>query len=164
MFIVAPHQGLGDPVTTQSEEYVSTSYIEIKSHTGPGYQPLVDHNGWRVAHLNYLDGLHPDRNHSMERHLETDEVFVLVAGQGVLYIGEGEAKIECLNAYPMQTGVIYNVKRRAWHTVVLSREGRLVIVENRDTSPLNTEYGQLDGALCAELAASARQAIPGGWK
>ena len=61
--------------------------LAIREFIDPGYQPVIDFGGWRVAILNYLDEIHPERIKSMERHNETDEVFVMVKGQGILYIG-----------------------------------------------------------------------------
>jgi hypothetical protein len=61
------------------------SLLEIREYTGEGFRPLVFFNGWRVAVLNYIEEIHPERNNRMERHLETDEVFVLAKGRGGAY-------------------------------------------------------------------------------
>jgi ureidoglycolate hydrolase len=118
--------------------------IEIREFTGPGYQPVIDFASWRVAVLNYLDENHPDQIKSMERHNETDEVFVMLKGQGILFLGEGIAGIEKVHPQIMEAGKIYNVKRGVWHTVVLSRSGSVLIVENRDTSRENSDYELLN--------------------
>ena len=69
--------------------------LEIHDYEGQGYQPLVDFAGWRVAILRYLDGLHPDRINSMERHTETDEVFVLTKGKATLLMGGNGPQVHC---------------------------------------------------------------------
>ena len=38
----------------------------------------------------------------------------------------------------MEAGKIYNVRRNTWHTVLLSREASVLIVENRDTGEANS--------------------------
>jgi hypothetical protein len=38
---------------------------------------------------------------------------------------------------------LYNVKRDVWHTVLLSRDASILIVENRNTGEVNSEYCQL---------------------
>jgi hypothetical protein len=43
----------------------------------------------------------------------------------------------------MLPGKIYNVKRGIWHAVVLSRDGSVLIVENRNTSKENSNYSML---------------------
>ena len=52
--------------------------LDILEYQGEGYRPLIDFGTWRVAFLRYLDELYPPAIDSFERHLETDEVFVLV--------------------------------------------------------------------------------------
>ena len=118
--------------------------LEIGEFTDPGYKPVIDFGEWRVAILNYLDEIHPERIESMERHNETDEVFVLLKGQGILFLGEGDTGIEKIHTQLMVPGKIYNVKRGVWHTVVLSRDGSVLIVENRNTSNENSNYSSLD--------------------
>ena len=131
--------------------------LEIREFTGPGYQPVIDFETWRVAILNYLDEIDPERIDFMERHNETDEVFVMVKGQGILFLGEGEESIEKIHPQVMQSGKIYNVKKSVWHTVVLSRDGSVLIVENRDTSRENSEYSMLNPKLRSSLVETARQ-------
>ena len=131
--------------------------LEIREFTGPGYQPVIDFGAWRVAILNYLEEVDPERIEFMERHNETDEVFVMVKGQGILFLGEGENGIEKIHPQVMQFGKIYNVKKSVWHTVVLSRDGSVLIVENRDTSRENSDYSTLNPKLRSLLVETARQ-------
>ena len=118
--------------------------IEISEYIAPGYQPVIDFQTWRVAILNYLEEIHPERINFMERHNETDEVFVLIKGQGVLFFGEGDARIEEIYSQVMEPGKIYNIKQSVWHTIVLSRAGSVLIVENQNTSRENSTYFSLD--------------------
>ena len=117
--------------------------LEIRNWHGQGYKPLIDFGQWRVAILRYLEALQADRIDSMERHVETDEVFVLVQGRGILMIGGRGAKIDGIRAQVMQTGEIYNVKRSVWHTILLTRDASVLIVENADTGKANTEFDVL---------------------
>jgi ureidoglycolate hydrolase len=118
--------------------------LEIREFTAPGYLPVIDFGAWRVAILNYLDEIHPERIDFMERHNETDEVFVLIKGKGLLFVGAGELHIQKIQLQIMEPGKIYNVKQKVWHTVVLSRDGSVLIVENRNTSRENSDYSSLD--------------------
>jgi ureidoglycolate hydrolase len=118
--------------------------LEMREFTSPGYQPVIDFGGWRVAILNYLDEIHPGHIENMERHHETDEVFVMQHGKGILFIGEGEESIEHVYPQVMESGKIYNVRQNVWHTVVLSRDGSVLIVENRNTCRENSSYLPLD--------------------
>jgi len=118
--------------------------LEIREYTGPGYQPVIDFSAWRVAILNYLDEIHPEKIDSLERHNETDEVFVLIKGQGILFLGEGELQVKDIFPQVLEPFKMYNVKRNVWHTVVLSRDGSVLIVENRNTSKDNSDYFPLN--------------------
>jgi len=117
--------------------------LEIHTYTGEGYKPLVDYGEWRVAMLRFLEGLQPDRIDSMERHTETDEVFVLLHGSGVLILGGCSSQVEGIYTQAMEQGIIYNVKHGTWHSIVLSRDASVLIVENRDTTTKNSEYTNL---------------------
>jgi ureidoglycolate hydrolase len=117
--------------------------LEIRDYHGEGYQPLIDYGEWRVAILRFLEGLQPERIDSMERHTGTDEVFVLLSGQGVLILGGNGAQVDCIDSQVMEPGKIYNVKCNAWHTILLSRDASVLLVENRDTGKHNSEYAPL---------------------
>ncbi len=118
--------------------------LEIREFKGPGYLPVIDYSTWRVAILNYIDDIHPEKITKMERHNETDEVFVLIKGQGILFLGEGDQRVEQIQAQVLEPGKIYNVKCKTWHSVVLSREGSVFIVENRNTGTENSSYFSID--------------------
>ncbi len=119
------------------------NWLQIREYNGQGFQSLVTFNGWRVAILNYLDDIHPEHNDSMERHSKTDEVFVLLKGKGVLLIGGNGAAVETIVPQALEPGKIYNVRRNTWHTVLLSRDASVLLVENEDTSEQNSEYTRL---------------------
>src|ERR1035437_10216063 len=112
--------------------------LEIREFTGPGYMPVIDFSTWRVAILNYIDEIHPEQITRMEKHNETDEVFVLIKGQGILFLGEGDQPVERIHTQVLEPGKIYNVKRSVWHSVVLSRDGSVLIVENSNTGAENS--------------------------
>ena len=79
----------------------------------------------------------------MERHTQTDEVFVLLEGWATLLIGGNQGKIDNIQAVGMASGKIYNVKQNTWHSALLSRDALILIVENRDTGEGNSELFQL---------------------
>lgn len=91
--------------------------IEVSEYSGAGYLPLVNFGSWRVAVANY--GPHFDRAtyRYFERHLLTDEVFVLL---------EGEAELVEGGAEPMrlEAGKLYNVRQGVWHALLLSEDAK----------------------------------------
>ncbi|MDP3284403.1 MAG: hypothetical protein Q8M56_08250, partial [Desulfobacterales bacterium] len=85
----------------------------------------------------------PENITAMQRHNETDEVFVLLRGCCVLFIGEGDEKVTDIFAENMQPFKIYNVKKSVWHTHTLSRDAKVLIVENRNTVLDNSPFSSL---------------------
>src|SRR5512141_805712 len=116
--------------------------LEVREHDGEGYRALIDSGGWRVAILRFEEGLLPGQQASMERHLATDEVFVLTRGRGVLILGGNEQAVDDFKMQVMEIGKVYNIRRNAWHTVSLSRDASVLIVENQDTNRHNSQYAQ----------------------
>jgi hypothetical protein len=125
--------------------------VEIGSFEGIGYQPIFDYGEWRVAILRFIDELLPENITSVQCHLETDEVFVLLAGRCILFFVDGENEAAQLYAVEMEPRKQYNVKKGQWHTHVLSRDATVLIVENRDTSTANS--------LDRELSIAHRQSL-----
>jgi len=130
--------------------------LEVHQHQGEGYKPLVDFASWRVAILNYSPELLPERLTRMQRHNETDEVFVLLQGRCLLFVGEGGTRVGALHAIDLVPGRVYNVKQAVWHTHTLSADAQVLVVENRDTTYDNSPFTPLTPAQQEELIALSR--------
>lgn len=107
--------------------------LEIKQYEGKGYMPLVDYQTWRVAILRFEEDLLPQNIINMQRHLETDEVFVLLNGECILFLGSGDEFVDEIFAVELEPEKIYNVRRACWHNHVLSKDAVVLVVENLDT-------------------------------
>jgi ureidoglycolate hydrolase len=130
--------------------------LEIHEYTGEEYKPLVDFSGWRVAMLNYSPNLLPEHLTRMQRHNETDEVFVLLQGRCLLFVGEGEEMVGRIQAADLEPGKVYNVKKAVWHTHTLSRDAKVLVVENRETTYDNSPFTPLTVAQHQELVGLVR--------
>ena len=108
--------------------------LEILEYHESGYKPLVSYDGWRVAIANSASKWIDGQITYMERHLLTDEVFVLLQGDAILYIGDDRKR------YELEIGKIYCVKKGIWHNMALGEDTKMLIVENDDTCRDNTEY------------------------
>lgn len=128
------------------------SVLEISQYLDVGYKPLVDFGTWRVAILRWIEGLLPERQETMERHIQTDEVFVLLEGRATLILGGNGTEASGVYPQVMENGKLYNVKQNAWHTVLVSRDASILIVENNDTGKDNTEYCTLTPGLKQEIS------------
>jgi hypothetical protein len=123
---------------------ISETLLEIREYNGVGYLPLIDYGAWRVAILRFIDELLPQNLDKMQRHDETDEVFVLLAGRCILFVGEGTEQVSEMYAQDMEPLRLYNVRRGCWHTHTLSADASVLIVENRDTTSHNSLEITLD--------------------
>jgi len=119
---------------------IDPSLLEIRTHEEPAYQPLVDYGAWRVAVLNFVDSLLPQNLTNMQRHDETDEVFVLLQGRCILFIGDGKDEAGTIQAVDMVPLTVYNVKRGTWHNHTLSEDASVLVVENRETTAANSPF------------------------
>jgi len=127
------------------------NWLQIHSFEGQGFQPLVTFNSWQVAILNYLDKIHPQQNNSMERHKKTDEVFVLMKGWGILIIGGNGQKVEGVYPQVMEIGKVYNVHVNTWHTILLSKDASVLLMEERNTVDENSEYTTLPDEFHSQI-------------
>jgi hypothetical protein len=130
--------------------------IEIREHNEPDYMPLVDFESWRVALLNYTADYLPEKINRMQRHNETDEVFVLLAGHCILFLGEGAECVTKVHAVDMELYKLYNVKKGVWHSHTFSEDARVLVVENRDTVYENSPFVDLSDAQQKEVVALAK--------
>ena len=109
--------------------------LEIFSWDGEHYKTLVSYGAWRVAMLNH--GVKFVKATYLERHLKTDEVFVLLEGEATLIIGAEMARV------PMEKYKAYNVKAGQWHQIETVPGTRCLIVENASTGKDNSDYMEL---------------------
>ena len=86
--------------------------IEVAQYDGPGYRALVYYEGWRVAFLN--DDPSKYRRETipyLERHNETDELFVLLEGECTLYVADGVGDaLGQISTVVMEKRKMYNIK------------------------------------------------------
>ncbi|MBR1931696.1 MAG: hypothetical protein IJ833_09565 [Lachnospiraceae bacterium] len=126
--------------------------IEVREYTGEGYKPVIDYETWRVAILNYIDELEVPNIEKMQKHLLSDEVFVLLKGNFTLFTAGNGDEIGKIQATKLEPYKMYNVKAGVWHTHTLDEETSVLIVENQNTCDDNSPELFLTQAQRAELA------------
>lgn len=108
--------------------------LEIFEYGGQGYNPTMNFESWRVAIANFGEHFDRQRYSYLERHLLTDEVFVLLFGEARLIIGKEFSET------PLEIGKIYNVKKGVFHALLMEKDTKVLIIENHNTARENTEY------------------------
>ena len=113
---------------------MNTNELELLEWDGEGYKTVHIFESWRVAYLNHAPHFTREGMKYVERHNETDEIFLLVEGEATLIIGLDRKE------YKMELNKMYNVKRGAWHNILTSADAKIIIMENADTGKENSEY------------------------
>ncbi len=136
---------------------MDSKMLEVFDYVGLGYKPVHAYGDWRVAYLRYCDDYAPRNVTRLERHMETDEVFVLLNGHAILFLGAGEKALERVHAQVMTPGKIYNVRRKVWHAIIVSKDANILVVENNDTGEANTEFIAMNDFQRQWVVEAARQ-------
>ncbi len=109
--------------------------VEFYRYDEPGYQKLFNYNSWRLAILNYIDELDSKNIEYVEAHFLTDEAFILLEGRAIIYVlDEGKIKHFMLNK-----NEVCNIKVGVYHTHVLSKDCKLLIIEEESTNYENSK-------------------------
>ena len=128
--------------------------LEVNAFTDEGYKEVVTYGAWRVAMLNYIDELLSEKIDNFQAHLNTDEVFVLLEGRCILYTAEViDNRIQNIEGTDMVKGNVYNMKKGVYHTHTLSKDAKVLIVENDDTSLANSPKYMIDAHVNKQLVA-----------
>ena len=127
------------------ERTMEQNGVEQIDFPAEDYLPLKDYGAWRVAVLKYCANTRLENIDWMQKHLETDEVFVLLQGNCTLLIAGKDEIPGNVRTIEMEPHRIYSIKKGHWHNHVLDEEGEVLIVENRDTSDDNSPVYHMNG-------------------
>ncbi len=125
---------------------MSNKIIEQYTVDSNGYHPFLIRDGWQVAQLNYMPEQEIDNIKKMDVHYLTDEVFILLKGEGVLIgadIKNGNVEFETELLKP---NITYNIPANAWHNIAMKKGCEIIIVEKSNTHVSDFEFFQLNEA------------------
>lgn len=134
--------------------------IESFGHGGEGLSRVYENDRWMVAVKNWKPANDIEGIDCLERHNETDELFILLAGRCVLLSGVrssgGGTEFEAVS---MEPGRLYKIPRGLWHNTVTRKDTKLLLVEAPETSMANSEVLPLDEAERAAARELARKSL-----
>jgi hypothetical protein len=90
---------------------IPSELVETGSCFEQKFQPVIQTGGWRVAILRQCEKVMPGDIQRVERHNETDEVFILTMGMADLIILEETRYGQVPHVIPMQQTFFF-LKRR----------------------------------------------------
>ncbi len=110
--------------------------IEKYKYDGEDFKVVMKYEGWRLGLLRNSERFSVGSS-IWERHLTTDEAFVLLSGAALLMAKDEGGKVEKVEMKPC---TVYNIPKNVWHHIIVADEDTTVLViENSDTSAENTE-------------------------
>lgn len=108
--------------------------LPILGYTGEGYSTVLNSGDWRIGFIRHSARFDRANFVNVERHLLTDEAFLLLSGEATLIFGDRDEKI------PMKKETVYNVPAGEWHHCWLSEDALVMVVEKKGTDDSNTEF------------------------
>jgi ureidoglycolate hydrolase len=130
--------------------------IEKSAYAGEGLVRVYENKKWMVGIKNWKPANDIANIDCLERHNETDELFVLLSGAcTLLYANEGEGGRLEISAERMEPHSLYKIPQGLWHNTVTMKETKLLLVEDSATGSHNSNVLMLDAAQLAEVKALA---------
>lgn len=135
---------------------VPQTLVQVGEYFGVGFQPVLDFEGWRVAMKRAADSTSPAKFHAVDRHNETNEVFVLTSGKAEMLLMEGSNTPANFHLFPMALNVAYSVQAAAWHHVFMSDDAHIIVFERSNTTRENSDHFELDADTIAAIRSRVR--------
>ena len=129
--------------------------IESVEFDGAGLKRVYENGKWMVGIKNWKPENDVSGIDCLERHNETDELFVLLAGKCALLFADEKAGGIDIQSVPMEQGKLYKIPQSLWHTTVTMKDTKLLLVEDSATSSKNSDVLKLD----ANQVASVRKIV-----
>jgi ureidoglycolate hydrolase len=130
---------------------VPQQLVAVAQHFGTGFAPVMDFAGWRVAVSRRNPTASPADFHRVQRHNETNEVFILTQGEAQMVVMDGDTPPTQAHVFHMEPNVVYNVQQGVWHASFLSDDAHVIIFERADTGSENSDTYELDAATIGAI-------------
>ena len=131
---------------------MNTNKVSVAGFEGEGLKRVVESSEWFVGIKNWKPANDAAQFDNMERHLQTDEVFVLLEGGCTLLVDHSTdnscSDIQCI---PMKKNTVYCIHPSVWHNTITTKDAKLILMENRNTSMDNSEVRTLSSGEITAL-------------
>lgn len=99
-----------------------------------GFCPVAETKKFKCAYITIADQYMHGEVTQMKRHNDSNEVFTLVRGSGVLLTLEEE-----FTETPLEIGASFMVSAGTWHYLAISNDAIVFVTENSGMLPQNTD-------------------------
>ena len=118
---------------------------------GEGMTRVFENAKWMVGIKNWKPMNDIANINNLERHNETDELFILLKGRcTLLYANETENGLK-LGAVEMEPLKVYNIPRTLWHNTVTEHDTKLALIEDSSTGAANSDNLDLTPEQIAQV-------------
>ena len=118
---------------------------------GEGMTRVFENAKWMVGIKNWKPMNDIANINCLERHNETDELFILLKGRCTLLFAnetENGLKIEAVEMEPLK---VYNIPRSLWHNTVTEHDTKLALIEDSSTGSANSDNLDLTAEQIQEI-------------
>ncbi|HBE85055.1 MAG TPA: cupin [Lachnoclostridium sp.] len=129
--------------------------IAVYEFAGEGMQRVFENEKWTVGIKNWKPANDVTGIDCLERHNNTDELFVLVEGACTLiYANESKEGLE-FGVVNMQPNKIYNIPATLWHNTITQKDTKMILIEDSNTSMNNSDILELDEGQIVKIRSLA---------
>ena len=118
---------------------------------GEGLTRVFENEKWMVGIKNWKPMNDIANINNLERHNETDELFILLNGQCTLLFANETADGLDIQAVEMEPMKVYNIPRTLWHNTVTRKDTKLALIEDSSTGSANSDNLDLNEAQIARV-------------
>ena len=118
---------------------------------GEGLTRVFENEKWMVGIKNWKPMNDIANINNLERHNETDELFILLNGQCTLLFANETADGLDIQAVEMEPLKVYNIPRTLWHNTVTRKDTKLALIEDSSTGSANSDNLDLTEAQIAKV-------------
>lgn len=135
--------------------------VETFAYEGDGIENVYQNEKWLIAIKNWREANDVENISRLEVHFKTDEQFILLAGSAVLIYAEDLNEASELQVKKLEAGKVFHVPQGLWFNNVLSRDAKIVYIEDSDTkaAPDNSIYKNLTLDQIAAVKAKVRTVL-----
>ncbi|MDD2362365.1 MAG: cupin [Oscillospiraceae bacterium] len=125
--------------------------IQKFEYDGRGMKRVFENEKWMVGIKNWKPENDVSGIDCLERHNQTDELFVLLSGSCVLLYANETDEGLVIEAEKMQPMRVYNIPRTLWHNTVTTEDVKLILVEDSSTGAENSDILKLSKPLIERI-------------
>jgi len=119
--------------------------------SGEGMQRVYENEKWTIGVKNWKPANDITGIDMLERHNESDELFVLLSGKCMLVSAEETAFGMKFDKVDMEPNKVYNIPKTMWHNTITQKNTKMVLIEDVSTGMANSDIYKLNAEEIAAI-------------